>query len=663
MNAINKTQKLQTAQSTRELLQEIRNHLAGQAVGSTRDQELMEMVVQVLFCSQAKRHGLAGMTEINPRSDLRDWYRETWQTVSGLIPGIEILSKPLVVDSETLNYLHRMLHDIELVDAKDDFVGDVFETFYGNESRGQEGQFFTPRNATELLIEMIDPKPGENIIDPACGAGGFLATAARYMERYGADPSITADHLYGVDKDFKLASLSSLRLGLQLLRKTQIVCADSLSWKDMNGNRPEIADLEGKFDVVLTNPPFGSRIIAATSAVQSSFELGHKWTWDGHQRKFEIGKLAAANVPPQVLFMERSVRLLRPGGRMGVVVPESLISSSSYRHVIAWLFAHGDVEAVVGMPESLFKTSGKGGTHTKTALLVFKKATEETVQRHNTIFMAEVKYCGKDSRGRHTRLDELPTVGENWKKKSGPRRNNRLGFEVRINDLRDFVLAPRYYDPIPLKMLSDLRKTHDLVRVSDLVSEGFLEITTGHEVGAAEYGSGKVPFVRTSDISSWEIKIDPKHGVSDETYARLAKKQDVQEGDILMVRDGTYLVGQVALITSHDKRIVYQSHILKIRIKKKHAQLNPYLLLAILSSVPVQRQIQSKKFTQDIIDSLGSRVIELVLPIPRDERVRAKVTSTVRKSINDRVEARELARESKLLVAPVKSSMEEELDL
>jgi len=104
MNAINKTQKLQTAQSTRELLQEIRNHLAGQAVGSTRDQELMEMVVQVLFCSQAKRHGLAGMTEINPRSDLRDWYRETWQTVSGLIPGIEILSKPLVVDSETLNY-------------------------------------------------------------------------------------------------------------------------------------------------------------------------------------------------------------------------------------------------------------------------------------------------------------------------------------------------------------------------------------------------------------------------------------------------------------------------------------------------------------------------------------------------------------------------------
>jgi type I restriction enzyme M protein len=170
-----------------------------------------------------------------------------------------------------------------------------------------------------------------------------------------------------------------------------------------------------------------------------------------------------------------------------------------------------------------------------------------------------------------------------------------------------------------------------------------LEITTGDEVGKLAYGTGIIPFVRTSDISTWEVKVDPKHGVSEDIYEKYARKQDVQEGDILMVRDGSYLIGTCAYITKYDTKIVYQSHLYKLRITDPE-KLSPYLLLAAITSTPVQQQVKAKRFTQDIIDSLGNRIYELVLPIPKDKAVRDRVTGMVKQAIQDRVEARELAR-------------------
>jgi type I restriction enzyme M protein len=183
------------------------------------------------------------------------------------------------------------------------------------------------------------------------------------------------------------------------------------------------------------------------------------------------------------------------------------------------------------------------------------------------------------------------------------------------------------------------------VTIEQLVGDGVLEIRSGDEIGKLAYGSGQIPFVRTSDISNWEIKLDPKHGVSEDVYESLADRQDVREGDILMVRDGTYLIGTCAFVTKYDQKIVYQSHILKLRVLRPDV-ISPYLLLAALSCTPVKRQIASKRFTQDIIDSIGTRVNELVLPIPADEAMRYAVVEKVKRAIHERMEARELARQA-----------------
>jgi type I restriction enzyme M protein len=305
--------------------------------------------------------------------------------------------------------------------------------------------------------------------------------------------------------------------------------------------------------------------------------------------------------------------------------------------------------AIVGMPEALFKTSGKGGTHAKVCLVVAEKRKPEPDHR---IFMAEAEWCGHDSRGLPIERDDLPKIVENYEdfRSGNTQRATRKAFSVRLDELRRRVLAPRYYDPSIKRQLSKLARSHDRISLGDLINDGKLQVRTGDEVGKLAYGSGPIPFVRTSDLSNWEIKVDPKHCVSEKIYTDLSERQDVADGDILMVRDGTYLIGTCAMVTKHDVRMVYQSHLYKLRLQDPD-DLDRYLMLAALSSPPVRAQIRSCSFTQDIIDSLGDRIAELVIPVPRDRDRRLEISQLVKRVVADRVEARELARRASVEIA------------
>ncbi len=126
-----------------------------------------------------------------------------------------------------------------------------------------------------------------------------------------------------------------------------------------------------------------------------------------------------------------------------------------------------------------------------------------------------------------------------------------------------------------------------------------------------------------------------------------------------MVRDGTYLVGTCAIISEADTEIVFQSHIYKIR-SKDHSRMDPNLLLAVLSSPIVREQIYAKRFTQDIIDTLGGRVRELLLPIPKDLKKRDEIIASVRDALEHKSKGRALARSASLAVAPSEDGLDPE---
>lgn len=202
--------------------------------------------------------------------------------------------------------------------------------------------------------------------------------------------------------------------------------------------------------------------------------------------------------------------------------------------------------------------------------------------------------------------------------------------------IRDSVYIPKYYNPEIVEQRWQLEKNHLCISIRTMVESGILSVETGHEIGKAAYGTGDIPFVRTSDIANWEIKSAPKQGVSEEIYNEYATEQDVQTGDILFVRDGTYLIGNNCFITEIDKNILYQSHVIKLRVLDKNV-LDPQLLFLALNNPWVQQQIRSVQFTADIIDTIGQRFFELVLPIPRDESTKRHLSIQCSKALNSRM--------------------------
>ena len=226
---------------------------------------------------------------------------------------------------------------------------------------------------------------------------------------------------------------------------------------------------------------------------------------------------------------------------------------------------------------------------------------------------------------------------------------------IKNSSLQNDIYIPKYYDPDLKNELLSLDKSHELFRIDDLISEGVIEVSTGDEIGKMSYGTGSIPFVRTSDITNWELKTIPKQGVSQDIYDKYQEKQDVRVGDILLVRDGTYLIGTNCIINELDLPLIYQSHILKIRIKDKR-KINPYLFFLSLNSQLVQRQIKNMQFTADIIDTLGNRYKELILPIPKDAKTKKKLITKVRKALEVREKNKAAIKQLPLLVENVLSS-------
>ena len=209
-----------------------------------------------------------------------------------------------------------------------------------------------------------------------------------------------------------------------------------------------------------------------------------------------------------------------------------------------------------------------------------------------------------------------------------------ITFTIWHSDIRNNTFIPKYYDPQIKDDVDRLRTTHDIYSIQEMIDQGIISVAVGDEIGKMAYGTGSIPFIRTSDITNWELKTIPKQGISEEIYNQYSVKQDVKVGDILMVRDGDYLIGSNCMITPSDLPLLYQSHILKFRVDEK--RLNPYLFFIILNSQIVQRQIRNVQFTADIIDTIGSRYLEIQIPIPKDAQFCNSIVEKVKNVLESR---------------------------
>lgn len=661
---------LRPTHSLRSVFRAIRNFLAANAVGMTRDEALAAQIINLIFCKiyderftqpSAKVTLRAGHNE-SP-ADVAGRARDLFKRVKEQYDDVFDASDALTLDDVSISYVVGELQPYCLIDCDRDVVADAFETFIGPSLKGAQGQFFTPRNVVRLTTEMVRPTPKDRVVDPACGSGGFLVEVLRNLwiqtEARGEAlgwPASEVSHeqqrvairsIRGIDKDDFLSKVAKAYMAVLGDGRGGVFCENSLTpdaWHAKAAD--EVRD--GSFDVVLTNPPFGKKLKITDQRVLKDYDLGHKWRHG--ENGYERTQTLLDGQAPQILFIERCLDLLRPGGRMGIVLPESILCNPSHRYIMEYVLSRAQIRAVVSMPEELFQPY----THAKTALVLVERLEKGApADEEHPVFMAVARWCGHDSRGHAIPHDDLPVITERLQQffNGEVLEFDHLGFTVMASEIQDLVYLPKFYNPELRGRLQDLAQTHDLVTMRSLEEQGLLTVSTGHEVGKLAYGTGSIPFIRTSDIANWEIKTDPKHGLSEDLYAKYSVRQNVAVGDILMVRDGTYLVGTCAMVTPIDSQIVFQSHILKFK-STNHDRLNPYLLLALLSAPIVKEQIASKRFTQDIIDTLGGRWRELVLPIPKDAKAREQVVEAVQETIEAKIEARQSARRAVMLVAP-----------
>lgn len=651
----------------------MRNLLAGNFVGTTRDERLAEQLIFLLFCKiedeidRESKDPVFFQLNYPEESSIQVRIFNLFDRLKTKYGSIFEPSDNLIVDEKSMKAIVELIQDFEITKASRDVIGDAFEVFIGPSLRGNKGQFFTPKNVAQTMIEILDPKLGERFIDPACGTGGFLVVGllnqAKEEEKTDIHGKLKSDRFFGIDKDCFLAKITRLYLAILGLKENVVFCENSLNspedWK------PEVFDgvLMNSFDIVCTNPPFGAKIAIKSKKTLKNYNLGHKWKRNPNGSWTE-SKTLHEKQPPQILFIERCLSLLKTGGRMGIILPDGVFGNPSDRYILQYLLQQVKILAVISCSHLTFLPH----THTKTSLLFIEK---NNPPMDYSFFMAIAESVGHDKNGKPLYLmdkkgdcilnedgekiinDDFPKIVQKYRKFKAESLNHisHLGFSFNSSQIINYILIPEFYNPEITQRLGLLKEDYNyqLQRIGDLVKDGIIQISRGHEIGSKFYGTGEIPFVRTSDLINWEINIDPKKRVSQEVFKQYEEKQDIKKGDILLVSDGTFLIGKTAMVTEKDTQIIIQSHLKKIRVLKKDL-FDEFVLLWALNTDIVQDQIKSKTFIQSTISTLGNRLMDLILPIPHESGKLKAISQEIREIIQEKMRLRDRIRNtSKIL--------------
>ena len=336
------------------------------------------------------------------------------------------------------------LEGISLDRTELDTKGVAFEEFMGGFFKGDFGQFFTPRELIAFAVEVLDPDRKELTLDPACGSGGFLLYALDHVRREAnrkKKPG-TIEHfnywhdyaekkLFGLEINEELARVAKMNMIIHDDGHTNIVGHDALDFfvrpmsadgNPLGQNREYILDKNkglkpGSFDLIFTNPPFGS-VVKRTEKAEGyleQFELrnflgkgdaGEASENEGGEAFADAKKgaksiKARASIKTEILFLERVHSFLKPGtGRVAIVLPDGILTNSSLQGVRDWLLAHFQLLAVVSLPQFAFAHYDAG---VKASIVFMRRLAEgETVPDDAPIFMALAENIGYDATGRKT---------------------------------------------------------------------------------------------------------------------------------------------------------------------------------------------------------------------------------------------------------------------
>lgn len=587
-------------------------------------------------------------------------FREVKRELVG--DGVFERHEEITLDPKSVMWVVGQLERYSLLRTDKDVVGDAFEVFAESKLVGEKGEFFTPREVVKTAIDLVDPQPEQTVLDPACGSGGFLIYALehvwRAMEtspRYRGSPElpllkqqIARRCFFGIDKEVDLVRIAKAYMAIVGDGRGGIVQQNSLHRPEEFEGRARRLFVEEdpgkgarfrKFDIVLTNPPFGSRNKVLKEAA-SSFALGHAWKrvsggWVQTER--------ARNTEPQILFVERCLDMLEDGGLLAIVLPETFFHATGSKHIINYIETGNNIKAVVDLAHNTFRPHNNA----KTMLLVVQKGRPQQPQ----IVMAVTEQTGHDHQGKpiyrfdeQTRRfteqiwDDTVIVREELRKPDDPENSNV--FVINTDEIKDDIYVPRYYWPAFGQRLLARADTEgiEFVQMQQLLDDHILVAFPGHGSPPSQFkGRGPVPYIRVADIVNWELYKNPVTRLPRHVYLKKkGRGVDLEVGDIIFVRRGSYRIGTVAMVSPFDREVLLTKELVVMRVVKPHNRfgIDPYYLIYLLSHELTQQQMYQKVFIETTLPNIGDRWRELYLPVLTDREKAASVAQRIKSALD-----------------------------
>ena len=517
---------------------------------------------------------------------------------------------------ETILYIISELKDIKLNSISADTKGHILQKIIDRSYRESRGQFFTPAQVVDFIVKMIQPKKGEKGCDPASGTGGFMFRALEYISETDKINKKDLNNVYFYDISASLIKLIAMRMMFEFSDgEPNFEVKDSIA--------EEFTD---KFDYVLTNPPFGSQGKILDSKILSKYELG--LDSNGNVQKSQV---------PDILFVEKVIRLLKDNGRGAIILPDGDFENPSQEYFRKFLFNNVKVDAIVSLPDGTFIPYGTG---VKSSIVFFSKRTKEEIQQliedNYNIFYGKITKLGY-SFSKHSKdvLLENGDIDEDYNDIVSSyitKKYNDNAYLVKVQDIIDnrYILSESFHSPVYKRIIEGI-KNKSCKPLKDLVDFQYNKIKISKEE--------MYNYVEIADVNSYTSEIiNSTEMYGDELPSRAS--YILNKDDIIVATSGNSIGTKKqskAIVTEAFSGCVCTNGFTVMKAK----EVSPYFLLNFFNSDDFLNQVLKYKYGT-AIPCIGREDFENILvPLPSDKEIK-EIESRIKKAISLREEAMNL---------------------
>lgn len=545
--------------------------------------------------------------------------------------------KKILFDDTTIQAIVEGIYKFNFLEMGPDAVSIAFQVLRSAALKQEEGQYFTPSQVIKAAIKLTGLNLNDIIIDPACGTGGFLIQALIEMEtRF---PSMQTEiskwaqlRLFGIDKDS--IGIKLTKAVMQILQDGSAHCVkgDSVltyTWKSKYPHLMSNDFKNGRFTKVFTNPPFGVNLTTSyKDAVKSNLSI---------VEYVEPGK----DIELGLTMFNRCLDLVKEGGIICIVLPETYFFSSSYKKFRVWVRERMKPICVANVPMDAFQ----GFCRAKTNLYIFEKLFKNKDNLHletDYVTFLNPKTCGIykngserfviDANGKRTKEidNELWDYAVEYANK-----DYRHCFNVPLKKVYESdVLVPQYFDEKYNKPSEELRKKLQIdgVSLGELIDKKIITISGGHGSPSNDVRQGTIPYVKVSDIRNLRININPTNLIPLELAKKFWKtdngKSNLCAWDLISPSRASSNIGEFAILLPGEENIVLTKEVFVLRVKENNYGYNPFYLLWALSLKETRMQWSRLTLMQTNREDVGQRYREVIIPKPPTKKWAEKVSAS-----------------------------------